>query len=209
MRRLFATVFLVALGACASKGMDEAECRAADWRAIGYEDGALGQNPGGFGKRRKACAEHGVTAGFQAYLDGHAEGLMLFCRPQNGFRLGTHGQGYGGICPAELEGAFLAAHTDGYGLYERKIALSDLNKRLRRSKRRSQAIDQLVVEKTALLFLPDITAVQRAAIAVELEQLAAEKSEIEQSIPRLERDYAAAERDFNSYRGRIADRHRG
>jgi hypothetical protein len=41
MRRFFATILLFALGGCA--GMDAEECRTADWRAIGYEDGVQGE----------------------------------------------------------------------------------------------------------------------------------------------------------------------
>ena len=87
--------------------MSTEECLTADWRAIGYEDGAQGQNPDYFGERRKACAEHGITADFDAYLVGRAEGLALFCRPPNGYRLGVRDYNYSGVCPVELEDAFL------------------------------------------------------------------------------------------------------
>ncbi len=90
------------LAACAN-GMNSAECVTADWRAIGYEDGAQGRGTGSFGARRKACAEHGVTPDFQAYMAGRYKGLAQFCRPQNGYRLGTKGYRYTGVCPVELE----------------------------------------------------------------------------------------------------------
>ena len=83
------TILLFALGGCA--GMDREECRTADWRAIGYEDGVQGQSAAYFGTRRKACAEHGITADFDAYLAGRAAGLAHFCRPQNGYQLGVQG----------------------------------------------------------------------------------------------------------------------
>jgi hypothetical protein len=207
MRRILAATLLLGLGACAGSGMDEAECRTADWRAIGYEDGAQGRRPEAFGERRRACAEHGVTAGFDAYLAGHGQGLELYCRPQNGYRLGTQGYRYAGVCPAQLEGAFLAAHGDGYGLYERRATLDGIARELSYNKQRSQEIEYLVVEKTASLVSPTMLPSERAAIAVDLKQLAEEKAEVDHAIPRLERDYAEAERDYEAYRGQIANRY--
>lgn len=207
MRRILAAAVLLVLGGCASSGMDKAECRMADWRAIGYEDGARGAGADSFGLRRKACAGHGVAAKFDDYLVGHAQGLEVFCRPQNGYRLGTGGYRYSGVCPAHLEGPFLAAHTDGYGLYERQATLNNISRQLQYSRARSKEIEYLVVEKTALLVSPTVLPTERATIAVELKQLAEEKVEVEQSIRRLERDHAKAERNYQNYRSQFANRY--
>lgn len=209
MRRVFATTLLLTLAGCAGSAMDEAECRTADWRAVGYEDGVQGLSTQAFGKRRKACAEHGVTAGFDAYLAGHGQGLAIFCRPQNGFRLGTGGYRYTGVCPTHLEAAFLDAHADGAGLYQRKSALNRIGKRLSSSKARAKEIEYLLVEKTALLIAPTLPTPERAALAVELKQLTEEKIAVEQSIFRLEDDQAEAQRDYEDYRSQLANRHRG
>ena len=209
MRRILATALLLALAGCSSSGMGEAECQTADWRAIGYEDGAQGYSPESFGGRRKACAEHGVTAKFDAYQSGHAEGLARFCRPQNGYQLGTRGQRYTGICPAHLEGPFLVAHADGYGLYERRAAINRIGRQLSYSKRRASEIEYLVVEKTTLMLSPTLPGPERALIAVELKQLAEEKIEIERSIPQLEVEHVEAQRDYEAYRNHVANRHRG
>ncbi len=206
MRRFFATMLLLALGGCASSGMEEAECQTANWRAVGYEDGARGLGPDAFGARRKDCAEHGVAAKFGAYRTGHAEGLGVFCEPHNGYRLGTGGYRYRGICPAHLEGPFLAAHADGYGLYERRSALTAIGNRLNYSKARSKDIEYQVVERTAHLVSPVLSPAERAATTIELKQLFEEKTELESSIPQLEQDYAEAERDYEDYRSEIAAR---
>ena len=42
MRWMLLAVLLTALGGCAGMGADE--CRTADWRAIGYEDGVQGHS---------------------------------------------------------------------------------------------------------------------------------------------------------------------
>jgi hypothetical protein len=207
MRRFFATILLFALGGCA--GMDAEECRTADWRAIGYEDGVQGRGAASFGTHRKACAGHGVTADLDAYLGGRGEGLVHFCRPQNGYALGVQGNPYAGVCPIALEAAFLAAHTEGYGLYQRQAALEHLGKRLHHSRRRAEEIEYLLADRTALLISPDLAAAARASVAIELKQLAQEKVRVEQSIDQLEYEYAAAEEEYEDYRMHSADRHGG
>ena len=205
MRRLSATMLLLALGGCA--GMDAAECRTADWRAIGYEDGVQGRDAASFGTYRKACAEHGVSANLDAWLGGRDEGLEHFCRPQNGYRLGALGNAYAGVCPLALEAGFVAAHAEGYGLYQREAALRRLGKQLHHSRRRAEEIEYLLADRTALLIAPDLEAGARASLAIELKQLAQEKIRIEQSIDQLEYDYAAAEQEYEDYRQHSADRH--
>lgn len=209
MERFLAITLLLALAGCASKGMDEAECRTADWRAVGYEDGARGQSAQTFGKHRKACAEHGVTAGFDAYLGGHGEGLAVYCRPQNGYRLGTGGYRYNGVCPAHLEAAFVAAHGDGLGLYQRKATVNRIGRKLNTSKARAKEIEYLLVEKGAMLISPILLPAELASLAIELKQLGEEKVAVERSIPQLEQDHAEAQRDYEHYRSQLANRRRG
>jgi hypothetical protein len=198
------TLALCALAGCA--GMDAEECATADWRAIGFEDGVQGQSAAYFGTRRKACAEHGVSADFDAYMAGRAHGLAEFCRPRNGYQLGAQGQPYGGVCPAELEAAFLAAHADGYGLFERGAALDGIRRELRYSHERSKSIEYRLAEGTALLIGPDLAPTERASLVVELKQLTAERLDLERAIDQLERDHAAAELEYDDYRRRLAAR---
>lgn len=205
MGRMPLTILLAALGGCA--GMTSDECRTGDWRAIGYEDGVQGQSAAYFGTRRKACAAHGVTADFDAYLAGRAEGLAHFCRPQNGYHLGAQGHPDPGVCPVVLEAAFVAAHAEGYGLYERGAALDRLRQRLHYSRKRAKEIELLFAERTALLIAPHLAASERATVAVELKQLTEERIDIERAIDRLEHDHAAAELEYESYRRRLAGEH--
>ena len=209
MRQVLTIAVLLALGGCSSTSMTKAECSTADWRAIGYEDGAKGRSTETFGVRRKACAEHGVAARFDAYLAGHDEGLAVFCRPQNGYRLGARGYRYSGTCPAHLEQGFRSAHADGYGLYERRRARDGIARELQRSKRRSNEIEHLLVDRTARLASPMLMPAQRASIAVEIKQLAEEKAQLHQHIRQLEHDHALASEDYEAYRSQVASRYRG
>lgn len=208
MRGIIVAGLLLALGGCSSTSMNKAECRTADWRAIGYEDGARGRSADTFGARRKACAEHGVAANFDAYLGGHGEGLAVFCRPQNGYRLGSNGYRYSGVCPADLEQGFRTAHADGYGLYERRKARDDIARELQRGKRRVKKVEKLIVERTSALAAPGLAPAQRTNIAVEIKQLAEEKAELHQHIRQLEYDHSVATEDYEAYRRQVGSRYR-
>jgi hypothetical protein len=186
--------------------MDAEECASADWRAIGYEDGVQGQSAAAFGTRRKACAEHGIRADFDAWLAGRDQGVAQFCRPQNGYQLGTQGRQYPGVGPAYLYPAFLAAPAEGYGLYERGAALDHIRQRLHHSRERSRNIEYQLAESTALLIAPDLLATERATLAIELKQLTEEKLDLERSIDQLEQDHAVAELEYDDYRRHLADR---
>ena len=207
MRPLPLTILLCALAGCA--GMGAEECASADWRAIGYEDGIKGHSAAQFGSHRKACAEHGIRADFDAYLAGRADGVAHFCRPQNGYQLGTQGEPSAGICPAELEGPFLAAHAEGYGLYERGAALDQISRQLHHSRERARRIEYRLAESAALLISPVLAPTERATLVIELKQLTEEKIALERTIDQLEHDYALAELEYADYRQQIASKNGG
>ncbi len=128
MYRLILTIFAVTLlGGCASMSADE--CRTADWRTVGYEDGLKG-SPGRLGDHRKACAKAGVTPDLDAYETGRADGLRQFCVPAKGYTLGSNGYSYKGVCPADLEPYFVEAVDEGRVMYRFKKAVSDLQSRI-------------------------------------------------------------------------------
>ena len=125
---------------------------------------------------------------------------------QEGYRLGAGGYRYGGVCPARLEPAFLAAHADGYGLYERRATIDRLRKRLRRKHERSDWLERTIAEKTASLVSPGTPPPRRLSLGVELKQHTEERIGIEREIGRLEHDLAVARQDYQDYRGSLARR---
>src|SRR5687768_8854199 len=108
-------VTALALSGCSS--MSESECLAMDWRMIGYEDGTSGYSGNRIGQHRKACGKHGVMPDLGEYQAGREQGLREFCKPANGFRIGSRGTGYNGVCPADLDDEFVTAYQSGRQLY--------------------------------------------------------------------------------------------
>ena len=105
MRIVASIIFLALLGGCAG-GLSKDECLYADWQAIGYEDGARGAPASAVSSHRQACAKKaGVTPDMTAYLTGRDEGLREYCKPSNGFAVGSRGARYYGVCTGPLCGA--------------------------------------------------------------------------------------------------------
>jgi len=119
---------VVALGAAVfvlagCSGMSEQACLTTDWRTVGFEDGTFGRSVANIGSYRNACADYGVAPDLEAYRAGHAEGVEIYCRQSNGFAVGHSGAAYQGVCPANLEAAFVSEYNAGRRLHELESAL--------------------------------------------------------------------------------------
>src|SRR6476620_8695628 len=95
--RLYLTTTLLMLVTSACSTMSKEECLAVDWRTIGYEDGVAGYSGDRISQHRKACAKYGVQTDLNQYQAGRAQGLREYCKPANGYRLGSRGGSYGGV----------------------------------------------------------------------------------------------------------------
>jgi hypothetical protein len=162
---------LLLLAGCAS--MDKDECRTADWRAIGLEDGVQGRTLERLGEHRKACAKHGVTPDTDRYIAGRTEGLAAYCRPDNGYRVGRAGEAYRGVCPELSTPAFVAAYNRGRELYTLHARLASVERE----------IDSLKASLKDGVRSPR----ERADQVERLEALTRESEQLDQRIARLER----------------------
>lgn len=111
-------IALSVLAGCAS--LSEEECLAADWYAIGVEDGSRGQEMSRIGAHRKACAEFGIAPDMALYEQGRARGLESFCTRERGYYQGERGRHYNGVCPPHLEGMFMQGYLAGQEVYRTK-----------------------------------------------------------------------------------------
>ncbi|WP_109764524.1 DUF2799 domain-containing protein [Pleionea mediterranea] len=112
------------LTGCAS--LSKEECMAADWRTIGFEDGAKGRLLQRIGEHRESCAEYGIAPDFDAYRQGHQEGVSRYCNANVGYSVGRRGASYNGVCPSEFEAEFLVAYREGKRVYHLAKQVTDL-----------------------------------------------------------------------------------
>lgn len=96
MNKTFLSITLAcasALSGCAS--MTPEQCRVADWRQVGIQDGAQGavlqSQLGGYAED---CGKVGVRPDAARYQQGWDIGMQGFCTPQTGWREGLQGNGH-------------------------------------------------------------------------------------------------------------------
>jgi len=197
---LGAAVYLIA----GCSGMSEQACVTADWRTVGFEDGTAGRSEGGIGRYRQQCSEHGVTPDLEAYRAGHAEGVRIYCKESNGFAVGHSGAQYQGVCPADLEPAFLAEYNSGHRLHELESALGSVDSRIASNYRTQESIKQELTDIGIKMIATETTAEQRLTMVTRSADLGRRYGELTTEIQQLERDRAVAERSLFEYRATLA-----
>jgi hypothetical protein len=196
--RTSAAMTLLALGSCAT--MDRDECLTVDWHTVGFEDGAAGYSGDRIGQHRKACAKHGVTPDLAAYQSGREDGLREYCVPANGFRLGSRGGDYGGICPADLEFAFTDAFQSGRQLYTLEARLSDVSSQIRSKRSALKTAESDIATRSARAISNEATTEERAQAVVDVKQLGERVGRLKSEIRQLEEERVHCERDLEDYR---------
>lgn len=107
----FIIVTLSMLSGCAS--LSERQCVEGDWFKIGLRDGQRGYRVDRLDTHQRACAKYGISSDDNAYFEGHAEGLLDYCQPENGYSEGLAERDYAYVCPAHLEKEFLREYAKG------------------------------------------------------------------------------------------------
>ena len=133
--RTLALVGFLALSGCATLTADQ--CKVADWRALGVEDGALGYGEIRFLDYAKDCASADITPDRVAWEAGRAEGLKQFCTPEGAYSAGADGRPFRGRCSPETseqmaaleKGRTFHAITDEIGFI--RVQILELNQEIR------------------------------------------------------------------------------
>jgi hypothetical protein len=156
------------LGGCAT--LSEDECRMADWRLIGFEDGSRGYPAARLGEHREACAEHDIVPDLEAYRDGRLAGLEQYCRPQNGYSVGVAGGDYAGVCPVDLEAVFVAAYRSGRELHDAKARVDRTEREINAGRREIETLRKDLAEKESELVRDDVPSERRIELLQETKE---------------------------------------
>jgi hypothetical protein len=204
MRIAASAIALALLGGCAG-GLSKEECLYADWRAIGYEDGARGAPTSAVSSHRQACAKKaGVTPNMSEYLAGRDAGLGDYCQPSNGFTVGANGWRYYGVCTGPGEGAFMSAYQQGSQLYTLEGEVSRTANALASAEARLDDVEHKISHAEVALISPETPHVDRIDILADLKNLNEEKRRIRDSFRPLRIDLARAEEELADYRAFLA-----
>ena len=196
---------LAVLHGCAT--MNKSQCLTADWRTIGFEDGAKGKPETAISTYRQDCADHGITPDLNTYRLGHREGSETFCTSRNGFNLGKHGDSYKGSCAADLEADFLTGYRDGLELHSFQQAVNGARANLDRQHQQISNLEKTIAGKTGLLVEDGLVKEERIQLLNEIEALKVELMDMINQLPALQREVRRteqqqqqAEQRFISYR---------
>ncbi len=125
---LCAPLFLLGLlTACASTTLTVEECRAADWRATGVEDGRSGRAAAYFARYVEECQGQGAPDR-SVWAAGREEGLLFYCTPAGAYAAGREGRVYAGVCPDPIHPDLLAANDHGLTWRRMRQRISDLER---------------------------------------------------------------------------------
>lgn len=196
-----ATATLLTLGSCAT--MSKEQCLAGDWSGQGYADGAAGASMSRLGEHAEACMKHGVAPDDAAYRSGWSQGVVTYCTPERGFVEGRSGNGYAGVCPAELERAFMPAYEDGRVVYAAEQAVRDAESLINSLGGRLEELDDKLEAKQRELRADGLTDEQRDVIRNRIRELRREREDTERDWRRAQRALDDAEMQARDVRYRF------
>jgi hypothetical protein len=200
MRTIVLAAAALALSGCATGPiMDVAQCQVADWRQLGYQDAAGGVDASRFAARDQACMTAGYPGKSELYMAGHAEGLRVFCTPQNAFRTGLDGRSYGGQCPPDLDPQFRTAYRDGREIYDATSALRAVESALNSLRSDRENIERKIAMNEQGLYASQSDA-ERERHRNELFRLRSERNRVENDMRDRERELRWRAQDVSRLR---------
>ena len=198
---------LIALAGCA--GMDKPACVAADWRTVGSNDGVQGRTLDALERHANDCTRHGAPPQLEAYTTGRNSGLVVFCQPWQGYGHGLRNKAYAGVCPPNLEPAFLAAFHDGRRQHRLQSAYDNLRRQVQRADRRLDGLDADLDQKERRLVAKGLPTERRLKLIDEIRRLAEERGRLYQRLPDLEAQLVDADAELAAYQAAMAQRYPG
>ncbi|MDH5395234.1 MAG: DUF2799 domain-containing protein [Gammaproteobacteria bacterium] len=154
--------------------MNKSECLTADWRTIGFGDGANGHTASRISQHRSACAEHGITPDLNAYNAGRSQGLSQYCIPSKGYHKGMSGVSYNGVCSGHNEKDFLDAYNFGYAIYKEEKILSNMKSDYSREQHRISSLERSLQYKEQQIISGKLSKVKALMLLNETKQMAEE-----------------------------------
>ena len=169
-RRLSTLSLLLLVSSCAT--MSPEQCLNADWRQVGYADGADGQPGSRIQEHASACAKAGARPAMEAYLAGRMEGLVSYCQPENGFAVGRRGRpDNAGDCPPHIRPAFLQQYRQGSEINALESQVNSLRGALETERREARRREDKVEDIRKELRRPNVSPERRNSLLNEMERL--------------------------------------
>lgn len=88
-------VVLLVLSGCST--INHLECRKANWKQVGLDDGNKGL-PSMLDEYERSCLKNKIIPNGDEYKEGHKIGVTQYCTQENGYILGEMGKAFPIVC---------------------------------------------------------------------------------------------------------------
>lgn len=174
----------IVVSACSTLNKDE--CKTANWRTIGYEDGTRGYKASRIGQHRSACAEYGIRPNLNAYNAGRNEGLHHYCIPTTAYNKGLSGYSYNGVCAGYNEREFLDAFDHGLTIYKAKKRLKNLKNKYSEEENYIARLERRLHKKEDRLVSGKLSKVKALMLLNETKEMAEELGKAKSNLYHLD-----------------------
>ena len=191
-RSLAVATCVVILSSCAS--LSPEQCKNADWRQIGYTDGANGEPASRLQEHASACAKAGIKPDLDVYLSGRMEGLLSYCQPENGFEVGRRGRPDNvGDCPPHLRAPFLDQYRQGREINGLESEVQRLRSMLQNDQNEARRNDRRMEDIRKELRRPNLSPERRTSLLNEIERMLDRRQDAGRRQLAMQRDLDMAE----------------
>lgn len=191
-KRLTAACLALLVSSCAT--LSPEQCQNADWRQIGYADGAGGLPGSRIQEHASACAKVGARPDMEAYLSGRMEGLVSYCQPENGFEVGRRGRAdNAGDCPPHVRAAFLQQYRQGREINALESQVNNLRTTLENERREARRRENRIEEIRRELRRPNVSPERRNSLLNEMERVIDRKQDAGRRELSMQRDVDIAQ----------------
>ncbi|GAA6152508.1 DUF2799 domain-containing protein [Pseudoteredinibacter isoporae] len=194
MARILLICSVLLLASCS--GLSKEECQTADWEALGFEDGVVGKGLETVSGYRESCGKHGVRIDLERYKYGRNIGLQDFCKPNSGYEAGRRGYVYKGVCPAELEDAFVGPYEEGRIVYRAESKLQRAESELNSVENNIDRIERDIRNREKVMLDDKTEADRRRQLYNQIEDLKRDLYREKQKIRDLHEKVYQARQDF-------------
>lgn len=192
----FLIIIFASLTCVGCATMNKNDCRNANWRMIGLEDGSQGKEQSYISNHRKACAKYNIAPDLDAYQGGYTQGLAKFCTSSRGYALGISGSAYAGICPSELEEQFLEGYHGGRQLFDVSREIEKLGNRIIVAQKELDQLKADLQAKEQMVVSNQSSESERTALLQQIKTIQSKIDEIQKQIDDDKRNNVRQQREY-------------
>jgi hypothetical protein len=124
------------------------------------------------------------------------EGLLQYCVPANGYRLGDSGRAFNAVCPTGTERAFRAAYNTGRDIYLARSQVNGTHSLIQSKQQAIQTLEEDRQHKLTEMIRQGLSSDQRVLLLYDV-------TNIEKDIHAANNDISALERDLEQQQAKL------